>query len=192
MGDLGMHALHIPLRAGWMPRNVRALLSNIVTRRPDASGNLVPCATWDNATLVCDVQTDSQQFPLTIQTYRIAPSETNTWYLRVIGTQFSVEYSTKYPKSLRTLSYTPGGEQAWQTVDLGYQTAYPTITGGIFEFGFSDSLLQMWAAFLDQLTHGRDGMRQPFYCATPAETAQHHRVLTAALESHKQVAVVPV
>lgn len=190
MGDLGMHALHIPLRAGWMPRDIRAMLSNIVTHRPDASGSLVPCETWDNATLVCTVQTDAQRFPLTIQTYRIAPSETNTWYIRVIGTRFSVEYSTKYPKSLRLLDYTPGGEQAWQTIDLGYQTAYPAITGGIFEFGFPDSLLQMWAAFCDQLVNGHDGMRQPFYCATPEETAQHHRILTAALESHKQAQVI--
>ena len=27
MGDLGMHVLHIPLRFGWMPANVRGLLS---------------------------------------------------------------------------------------------------------------------------------------------------------------------
>lgn len=189
MGDLGIHALHIPLRAGWMPTNVRAMLSNIVTQRPDASGNLVPCETWDNATLVCEVNTESQHFPMYIQTYRIAPSETNTWYLKIIGTNFSVEYSTKYPKTLKTLPYN-GGEQAWQVVDLGYQSAYPAITGGIFEFGFSDALLQMWAAFCDQLANGRDGMRQPFYCATPQEAYQHHLILTAALESQKATQVV--
>lgn len=190
MGDLGMHALHIPLRMGWLPANLRAMLSNIVTTRPDASGARVPCETWDNATLVCDVKTEAQHFPMTIQTYRIAPSETNTWYLRITGTAFSAEYSTKYPKTLRTLPYTSGAEQAWHTLDLGYETAYPTITGGIFEFGFSDALLQMWAAFCDQLVNGRHGMRQPFYCATPDEAAQHHRVLTAALESHKGAQVV--
>lgn len=189
MGDLGMHALHIPLRAGWVPTHVRAMLSNIVTERPDANGNKVPCETWDNATLVCDVQSDGQHFPMYLQTYRIAPSETNTWYIRIMGTQFSVEYSTKYPKTLRTLEYS-GGEQAWRVLDLGYETAYPTITGGIFEFGFSDGLLQMWAAFCDQLVNGRAGMRQPFYCATPAETALHHQVLTAALASHKQTQVI--
>jgi predicted dehydrogenase len=192
MGDLGMHALHIPLRAGWVPATVSASLSNIVTTRPNADGERVPCLTWDNATLACDVQAAGQSFPLYLQTYRIAPGETNTWYLRVLGTEFSVEYSTKYPKTLRTMEYRSGGEQAWNAVDLGYETAYPTITGGIFEFGFSDSLLQMWAAFHDQLTHGREAMRQPFYCATPAETNQHHHVLTAALESHRQKRAVPV
>ncbi len=185
MGDLGMHTLHIPLRAGWMPHRVYASLQNIVRQRPDASGALVPCETWDNATIVADVQTADQHFPLTLRTYRISPGDTNTWMIRIVGTQFSAEFSTKFPKTLKTMSYTPGAEQAWTHLDLGYETAYPTITGGIFEFGFSDSLLQMWAAFCDQWAHGRDGMRQPTHCATPDETAQHHRVLTAALESGK-------
>jgi predicted dehydrogenase len=192
MGDLGMHAMHIPLRAGWMPHNVRAMLSNVITQRPNADGQLVPCQTWDNATLACEVRAADQHFPLYLQTHRIAPSETNTWYIRILGTAFSVEYSTKFPKTLRTLSYTRGGEQAWSVVDLGYESAYPTITGGIFEFGFSDALLQMWAAFCDQMMNGRDGMRQPFYCATPEEAHQHHRVLTAALQSHAQQAVITV
>ncbi len=190
MGDLGMHPLHIPLRAGWMPKNVRAMLSNIVPQRPDASGQLVPCETWDNAMLSCDVQTADQHFPMFIQTYRISPGDTNTWFIRVTGTQFSVEYSSKFPKTLRTMEYTAGGEQAWKVLDMGYETPYPTITGGIFEFGFSDGLLQMWAAFCDQLANGRDNMQQPYYCATPEETALHHRVLTAALESGKNQTVV--
>lgn len=190
MGDLGMHALHLPLRFGWKPKRVYAALSNIVHQRPNADGVMVPCETWDNATLLCDVEAEGQSFPLTIQTHRISPGDTNTWYLRIIGTKFSVEYSTKYPKTLRYMVYQPGGEQAWQAVDLGYETAYPAITGGIFEFGFSDGLQQMWAAFCDQLVHGVDGMRQPFYCATPQETAAHHEVLTAALASHAQRSAV--
>jgi predicted dehydrogenase len=192
MGDLGMHALHIPLRVGWIPQQVHASLSNVVTQRPDASGALVPCETWDNATISCDVSVGGQQFPMTIQTYRISPGDTNTWYMRILGTKFSVEYSTKYPKTLKTMQYTSGGEQAWQILDLGYETLYPTITGGIFEFGFSDGLLQMWAAFCDQLANGRDQMLQPFHCATPEETHLHHRVLTAALQSGKTKQVVSV
>ncbi len=186
MGDLGMHPLHIPLRAGWMPKRVSAALNKIVKQRPDSNGKLVPCETWDNATISCEVETSDQHFPMTIQTYRIAPGETNTWYIRISGTRFSIEYSTKLPKTLRTMEYTPGGEQAWKVIDLGYETPYPTITGGIFEFGFSDGLLQMWAAFCDQLTNGREKMKQPFYCATPEETQLHHQVLTAALNSGKQ------
>jgi len=34
MGDLGLHALHLPLRAGWLPRDVRAILSDVVSQRP--------------------------------------------------------------------------------------------------------------------------------------------------------------
>src|SRR5262245_56797939 len=120
-----------------MPQNVRAMLSKVVKQRNNAAGDLVPCDTWDNATLACEVKTADQNFPMYIQTHRIAPGETNTWYLRILGTKFSAEYSTKYPKSLRTMEYTPGGEQAWKTLDLGYETVYPTITGAIMEFGFS-------------------------------------------------------
>ncbi|HLY28423.1 MAG TPA: Gfo/Idh/MocA family oxidoreductase [Aggregatilineales bacterium] len=192
MGDLGLHALHLPLRAGWLPDSVHATLSKIVTQRPDSSGALVPCQTWDNATLCCDVRSGEQHFPLYVQTYRIAPGESNTWYIRILGTRFSVEYSTKYPKTLRTMEYAPGGEQAWKSIDVGYESVYPAITGSIFEFGFPDAILQMWAAFCDELTHGRSGMAQPFYCATPQETGAHHRILTAALESGKHNMVVVV
>ncbi len=190
MGDLGMHALHLPLRAGWMPENVRAILSDVVAVRPDGSGGWAACDTWDNAVLLCEARDGDDTFPLRIETKRIAPGETNTWVTEIDGTEGSVAFSTKLPKTLRYMDYVPGGPQAWQTLDLGSQSAYPTITGAIFEFGFSDAILQMWAAFLDELAHGRDGMRQPFYCATPDEAAATHRLFTAALRSHAEQVVV--
>lgn len=191
LGDLGMHVLHIPLRFGWMPRNLRALLSNIVTRRPGPGGELVACETWDNALLACEAEDAGWRFPLLLETKRIAPGETNTWYIQVYGTDFSAEFSTKYPKTLRFLEYSSGRPQCWQTLDLGYDPPYPTITGAIFEFGFSDALLQMWAAFCDELVN-RDTIRQPFYCATPAEAAQSHQVFTAALESQRSGQAVAI
>jgi predicted dehydrogenase len=189
MGDLGMHVFHIPLRSGWFPRNVRTLLSNIVTERPGADGRMEACETWDNAILTCEVQNETGHFPMLLETKRIAPGETNTWYLRISGTAFSAEFSTKFPKTLRTMPYTPGSPQAWHALDLGSESAYPTITGSIFETGLSDTILQMWAAFCDELAHP-NAMRQPFYCATPHETAQSHRIMTAALLSNKDGAVV--
>ena len=93
-------------------------------------------------------------------------------------------FSTKYPKTLQVMEYRPAGAQAWQHIDLGYESAYPAITGGIFEFGFSDSILQMWAAFCEELVHGRHGMQQPFYCVTPQEAHQSHLIFTQALASH--------
>ena len=63
-----------------------------------------------------------------------------------------------------------GGEQAWHSVDAPYESAYPAITGGIFEFGLSDAILQMWGAFCDEIAHGEE-MHQPFRCATPEEAA---------------------
>ena len=192
MGDLGMHALHLPLRAGWVPRNVRAILSDVVPERPGPDGSLVPCDTWDNAVLLCEADDDGRTFPLRIETKRIAPGETNTWTIEVDGTAGSIAYTTKLPKTLRTMSYEAGGQQEWRVRDLGSQSAYSTITGAIFESGFSDAILQMWAAFLDELAHGRDGMRQPFHCATPEEAAATHRLFTAALESQRDGSVVEV
>lgn len=185
MGDLGMHALHLPLRLGWQPQTVRALLSKIVTERPDGHGNMVSCETWDNAILACDVAGPDLTFPMTISTKRIAPGHQSSMFLRIQGTECSAEFTTKYPKQVRYLPYTPGGEQAWREVDVPFKSAYSTITGEIFEFGFTDAILQMWAAFCDELVHGRAGMRQPFTCVSPDEVAACHDLFTAALSSQR-------
>ena len=192
LGDLGIHALHLPLRAGWKITNVRAILSDIVPERPGPDGEPVACDTWDNAVLLCEAEDEGSTFPLRIETKRIAPGETNTWAIEIDGTSGSIAYSTKQPKTLRTMDYEPGGPQAWAVLDLGSVSAYPAITGSIFEFGFSDAILQMWAAFVDELTHGRDGMQQPFYCATPEEAAATHRLFTASLRSHREREVIVV
>ncbi|MCW8131401.1 MAG: Gfo/Idh/MocA family oxidoreductase [Planctomycetota bacterium] len=192
MGDLGMHALHIPLRLGWKPKNVRAILSKIVKERPDGKGGKAPCETWDNATLLCTAVDPRQnaEFPMTISTKRISPGDTNTWFISVKGTSCSMEFNSRYPKTLRTLEYVPGGEQAWREEDLGYQTAFKSITGHIFEFGFSDAILQMWAAFCMELAHGPDGV--PFGCVKPEETVLQHKLFTAALQSHKENQVISI
>ncbi len=183
MGDLGLHVMHIPLRFGWEPSKIVAQLSNIVTERPDGKGGTAPCETWDNASIHGMVEGHGRPFPITLETKRIAPGEMNSWEIEVDGTRRSVAYSTKTPKTLRVLDYENGGPQDWKHRDLGYSSAYESITAGIFEFGFSDGLLQMWAAFLDELVHGREGMTQPFYCATPQETAASHRIMTSALKN---------
>lgn len=191
LGDLGMHVIHLPFRFGWRPRDVRAFLSKIVTERPDKEGRKVPCETWDNAILACEVATSGQKFPMFLSTKRIAPGHQNTWFLRVIGMDLSAEYTTKFPKQISYLPYAPGGEQAWRVVDVPYQSAYPAITGSIFEFGFSDALLQMWASFCDELVHGPE-MKQPLRCVTPEETEESHRLFTAALESQRTGQTVPI
>ncbi len=190
MGDLGMHVVHLPLRAGWQPVSVSALLAKVIKERPDKDGNRTPCETWDNATLACQAQAHGQGFPMLLSFKRIAPGHGNTWFLKIYGTQLSVEFSTQNPKQLRSLPYSPGGPQEWRALDLLYASAYPSITGSIFEFGFSDAILQMWAAFCDELVHGRADMRQPFYCATLEETALSHRLFTAALASQCDCATV--
>ncbi|MEM7642649.1 MAG: Gfo/Idh/MocA family oxidoreductase [Pseudomonadota bacterium] len=183
MGDLGLHVMHIPLRFGWEPVKVAAQLTKIVEERPDGLGGTAPCETWDNAAIHGMVAGQGRPFPITFETRRIAPGEMNTWEIEIDGTARSIAFSTKYPKTLRVLDYESGGPQDWKHRDLGYASAYRAITGGIFEFGFPDSLQQMVAAFLDELVHGPDGMTQPFHCATPEETAASHRIMTAALEN---------
>ena len=81
--------------------------------------------------------------------------------------------------------------QDWQRITVGYSTTYPTITGGIFEFGFGDAILQMWAAFLHELEH-KSVPKKFASTATPEETALSHRLFTAALESQASGSVVPV
>jgi predicted dehydrogenase len=185
MGDLGLHVVHMPARFGWRPKNVRALLSNIVKERPDGHGGMAPCETWDNAILACESE---QGFPMLFETKRISPGDTNSWYLRVLGTRNSAFFTTKHPKSLWTMPY-DGGKQAWQVEDLGSDSAYKGITGHIFEFGFSDTIVQMWAAFVDELVNG-EKMKGSFKCATPEEAMLSHRLFTAALESQRNGSTV--
>jgi predicted dehydrogenase len=185
MGDLGMHACHVPFRAGWVPENVRAVLSDIVSERPDGKGGIVPCRTWENATLFCETAdpASGKKFPMTIKTQRIAPGEKNTWYITILGTKACARFTTKNPKVLKLLNYT-GGEQIWADVEMGYEPAFKTITGGIFEFGFTDSILQMWASYLYELDNGKP-VKRFAGCVTPEETALSHKLFTAALESQK-------
>ncbi|CAN5462086.1 hypothetical protein BH11ARM1_BH11ARM1_15260 [soil metagenome] len=183
MGDLGLHVCHIPARFGWKPKNVRALLSNIVRQRPNSDGQLVSCETWDNAILNCETE---QGFPMILETKRISPGDTNTWYIKILGTKNSAEFSTKRPKTLRTLPYQSGQSQAWREEDLGYDPQFSGITGHVFEFGFPDAMQQMWAAYLEELA----GNRPSFGCATPEEALYSHRLFTAALESQKSASTV--
>jgi predicted dehydrogenase len=185
MGDLGVHVVHLPFRFGIRPANVRALLSKIVETRPDGKGGTAPCETWDNAVLACE---STEGYPLIFETKRISPGDMDSWSIRIYGTENSAEFCTKHPKTLRTMPYRPGAAQAWHEEDVGHQSVYPTITGGIFEFGFSDAILQMWASFADELGGGEPA----FGCATPEEALASHRLFTAALTSQRSAGTVRV
>jgi predicted dehydrogenase len=191
LGDLGMHALHVPLRAGWHPRNLRAVLSKIVKQRPDGQGNLVPCTTWDNGLLLMETldPTSGEPFPWTVKVQRIAPGHRNTWYMEVLGTRASARWSSANSRLLEVMHYTPGSEQKWEQIQTGYEPAFKAMTGPIFEFGFSDSLLQMWAAFLHELVQHKP-LKRFAGCVTPEETGLSHRLFTAALESQSRGSTV--
>jgi predicted dehydrogenase len=185
MGDLGMHTIHIPFRFGWRPIRVYAQLQKIVSERPDGHGGMAVCDTWDNAVLNTEVVIDGAEVPMRVETKRMAPTETNTWYIEVLGTDAGIRFSTKEPKTL--WRYQRSDDQAWLRVDLGSQSAFPTITGAIFETGFNDCFQQMWAAFLAE-REGKLGDR--FGCVTPDEAVLSHRLFNAALASYRTKSVV--
>jgi predicted dehydrogenase len=187
MGDLGLHVAHVPLRLGWKPSSLYAQLQKIYSTRPNAQGERIPCDTWDNAMLHGTASIGGHPVPLTLEMKRMAPTETNTWYLEILGTDRGARYSTKEPKTLWT--YRRDREQWWEKTDLGFGLPFRTITGGIFEPGFPDVLMQMWAAFLAEragLLEGRFG------CATPDEAVASHELWAAALDSHRDQRVVPL
>jgi len=191
LNDLGMHTWHVPLRLGWAPETVYGVLQNIVTQRSGPDGAPVDCDTWDNAVLHSWAHHDGVRFPLTAETKRIAPGQKNTWLFEAIGLKGGVRFSTKNPKLVEifTVADIPGvgKEQVWQQLDAGSQSVWPTVTGPIFEFGFSDSILQMWAVFLAE----REGqLGNGFGCVTPAEAASTHAIYRAGMTSNETGAAV--
>lgn len=184
MGDLGVHVAHVPLRLGFRPESVYAMLDNVVTERPGPDGTAVACDTWDNALLACRVPAsaadEARRFSMLWETRRIAPGQMNSWSFEALGMDGGVRFSTRYPTTLQRFARR-GGEQAWEEVQPGNVSAWPTISGGIFEFGFSDALMQMWASYLAERA-GALGDR--FGTATPAEALDAHRVFDAALRSN--------
>jgi predicted dehydrogenase len=192
MGDLGMHAVHVPFRLGFVPRDVKAALTKVVKERPDGKGGMAACETWDNALLLCTAGSAGEEFPMILEMKRIAPGHMNTWFLEIYGTRMSARFSTRTPRTLEVLAYERAAPQAWSVMDIGYEGAYAAITGGIFEFGFADAIQQMWAAYCDEVAHGPGKTMQPFGCATPEETELSHALFDAALKSARENAVVRV
>lgn len=187
MGDLGMHALHLPLRLGWKPLRVYAQLQRVYTERPDGKGGTAACDTWDNATLHTETTVQGEVIPMRLEMKRLAPGETNSWYFEVLGTERGARFSSKDPKALWL--FERGTEQSWRRVDLGFQTPFRTVTGGIFEVGFSDIFQQMLASFAAEWA-GTLGDR--FGCVTPEEAVASHEIFAAALASYERQAAVTI
>jgi len=187
MGDLGMHACHLPLRLGWQPRNVHAQLIRGYAERPDGKGGMTACDTWDNAMLHTWVDPKAgESFPLRLEMKRLAPGETNSWFFEVLGTEGGVRFNTKNPKTLEIFERDAKGEQFWKRTDLGFGTPFKTVTGGIFETGFPDIMQQMLAAYLVE----REGLLgERFGCVRVEEAVASQRIFAAALKSHQQQGV---
>ncbi|MEM7143922.1 MAG: Gfo/Idh/MocA family oxidoreductase [Verrucomicrobiota bacterium] len=192
MGDLGMHVAHLPLRLGWNPASVYAQLQKGFPERPDRKGGTTACETWDNATLHTWIQPagQSEPAPMRLEMKRLAPGQTDTWFIEVLGTKGGAKFSTTTPKTLWTFTIDPDTkEQLWQKTDLGFQTPFKTVTGGIFEPGFPDLIQQMWAAYL---TERAGSLGDRFACVAPAEALASHHIWNAALKSQANQSVVPI
>ena len=188
MGDLGMHVLHVPLRMGWMPVRVYAQLQKIVTRRPNSQGGWSECDTWNNATLATSVVIDDNEIPMRLEMKRLAPGETNSWFIEVLGREGGVRYNTKDTKAL-WLFQREDKDQSWRRLDMGFQVPFSTVTGGIFEPGFPDCFMQMLAAYFAE----RGGfLENRFGCVTPEEAVMSHQVFDAALKSQRTKSTVEI
>ena len=183
MGDLGMHVCHVPFRLGFEPRSVYAQLQKGYPERPGGA-----CDTWDNAMLHAWIDVDgAEPIPMRLEMKRMAPGETDTWFIEVLGTDGGARFSTKEPRTL--WQFSRGIEQEWRRVDLGFDTPFKTITGGIFEPGFPDILMQMWAAFFAE----REGhLNECFGCVTPSEALLSHRLFAAAVQSQQLNQVIEI
>jgi predicted dehydrogenase len=133
LGDLGMHAAHIPLRLGFRPTSVFAILDDIITHRPDAKGESIVCDTFDNAVLALRAKSSEsiREFPMFWEMKRIAPGEINTFYFTATGLTGGVRFSTRNPAVYQTFTL-KDGKQIWSEIQPGYNTNWPVVTGHIF------------------------------------------------------------
>ena len=117
MGDLGMHALHLPLRAGWLPQR-RA--RDPVRRRRRAPGRpraaRLPCDTWDNAVLALPGGgATATRSRCASRPSGSPPARRTRGSSRWTARTGSIAFTTKQPKTLRWMAYEPGGAAGVET-----------------------------------------------------------------------------
>jgi hypothetical protein len=96
-----------------------------------------------------------------------------------------VRFTTREPRSIAI--FERGKEQSWRRIDMGFETVFPVSTGKIFEAGFPDCYLQMWAAFLAE----RQGvLGDRLGCVTVDEAVFSQEVFAAALASNQKKQVI--
>lgn len=179
LGDLGIHTQHVPFRLGFTPKTVRAHFSNIVKERPDGKGGTAVCDTFDNCTIFATtLNKDGDEIPMILETKRMAPGSTNRWFFEIYGLECSARFTSD---DANAFYYTSswGKEQSWNRIIIGYKPMIPTITGPIFEFGFTDAIQQQIATFMLEYS----GVEVPFGLFKPEETELSHKMATAALKS---------
>ena len=188
MGDLGMHACHVPFRAGWRPRNVRAILSEHRARSgPTARAARVPVRDLGQRHAAVRggrsggrraVPLDDQD-PAHRARARRTPGTSRSW-----ARGPAPGSRRKNPSALEMLDY------ARRRAELAADRHGP-------RDGLQDHhrrhlrvrLLRLHPADVGgvPLRAGRTASRCSKFagCVTPEETALSHRLFTAALESQR-------
>ncbi len=189
MGDLGMHT--VPSAAA--PRleaeaRVFAQLQKIYTERPDGKGGMAACDTWDNALLHCDVEIAGQR---RADAHRDeAPRARRDEHLVYRSARHRGRRPLFHEGAEDALALRAAQGAGLGAHDVGHgESAFPVVTGGIFEAGFPDCFQQMWAAFVAE----REGvLGDRFGCATPDEAVASHELFAAALRSHAERRAVEI
>ena len=109
----------------------------------------------------------------------IAPGETNTWFIRIHGTELSVEFHHQVPEDTSHLTFHAGKpRESWEVLDLATRRLMPPIT--VASSSSASRTASSRCTRRSAAAHGHDRMRrQPLVPAQ--ETHMHHRVLTATL-----------
>ena len=109
---------------------LRLLPTRDAASRPD--GEPSPCDTWDNASLLCEAERGG--FPMLLETKRIAPGQSNTWYFETLGRTAACLLDPQ-PAVLRG-SATLGGRRRGRRPTARPPRRYGRPSpAGIFEFG---------------------------------------------------------
>ena len=182
MGDLGMHAAHVPLRLGWRPatRSTRCSTTSCATAPARTASR---CPATPGTTPCCPDRRDAgRRFPLTLwETKRIAPARCNTWCFEALGMDGGVEFSTASPQVFKRFAVRDG-EQAWAHIQPGHQSALADRDRRHLRV----RLPRRDAADVGGLPRrARRCARRPVRTATPQEAFAAHRVFAAALRSHE-------
>ena len=74
-----------------------------------------------------DVNVGDQEVPMRLEMKRLAPGETNTWFIDVLGTDRGVPHTARKGQKTLLCTFERKKEQVWQRIDLGHRDGVPHV-----------------------------------------------------------------